>query len=170
MTKKPERDIPLGIGQELCALCDHVAYFWETPGEFERGVKFLSAGLRSIDDAVVFGYGEANQRVVEVLKKEGFDTQALIKDRRLTLIDGQEDEAKMLDTIGAAFKARIDQGVERIRLLGKVERAMKEAFTDAVKRVYFVAIFMSLLALLVTFAMPALALRTRSGPGGPPSE
>src|SRR5262249_43471253 len=37
-----DRDIPLGLGSELVALGDHIAYFWETEGEFDATAGFLA--------------------------------------------------------------------------------------------------------------------------------
>jgi len=46
--------------------------------------------------------------------------------------------------------------------VGKVEVAFKEAFTEAVRRVYLASILIALLALLVTLLVPALPLREQA--------
>ena len=53
--------------------------------------------------------------------------------------------------------------------IDKVGRGLKQAFTDATARVYFVGIFFALLGLLVTSRIPELPLRGGGGPP-PPSE
>ncbi len=70
-----------------------------------------------------------------------------------------------------AGKGLDDAEAKAISTVGKVGAAMKQAFTDAIVRVYFVAIFFALFGLLVTLLMPELPLR--GGPGRsppPPSE
>ncbi|HEY4224113.1 MAG TPA: hypothetical protein VGO62_22315, partial [Myxococcota bacterium] len=51
-----------------------------------------------------------------------------------------------------------------IATVDKVDAAMKESFTDAVKHVYMLAIFFALFALLAALPMPSLTLRKTGGP------
>lgn len=114
------KEIPLGISDALCSRCDHIAYFWESEEEFSRGVRFLSTGLRANDDAVVFGYEEANEKVLAVLKKEGVNVEYATKSGRLITLAGDKNSDVILSTIGSHFQQRISQGTKLIRLLGNI--------------------------------------------------
>lgn len=75
--------------------------------------------------------------------------------------------------LAGAKKGLDDAEAKAVATVGKIGAAMKQAFTDAIVRVYFVAIFFALFGLLVTLMLPELPLR--GGPGGgagrpPPSE
>ena len=64
----------------------------------------------------------------------------------------------------AGAKRGLDQAEQAaLSTVGRVGQALKESFTDAITRVYFVGIFFALLGLLVTLTLPELPLR---GPGG----
>ena len=45
--------VEFGIGGGKVPQTAHVAYFWETEGEFADGVRFLEAGLRGLDHCVI---------------------------------------------------------------------------------------------------------------------
>lgn len=115
-----KNEIPLGITDDLCTRCDHIAYFWESEEEFKRGVRFLSVGLRGNDDAVIFGYEEANERVLAVLKAEGVNVESAMKSGRLVTLAGDKNSDVMLSRIGDHFQQRISQGTKLIRLLGNI--------------------------------------------------
>jgi hypothetical protein len=112
--------VHLGIAGQTCSLCDHIAYFWETEEEFKRGVQFLVSGLGQHDDCVVFGYEEANAKVMRLLEQDGFDVAALRKSGRLVAISGDSKGELMLASIGTHFQRRLDQGTRLIRLLGNI--------------------------------------------------
>lgn len=114
------KEIPLGIRDEFCSLCDHVAYFWEAEEEFKRGVQFLSEGLRAKDDAVVFGYEEANEKVLRVLQDQGVDVKQEMESGRLVTLSGEKTGDAILSKIGNHFQQRIEQGTKLIRLLGNI--------------------------------------------------
>jgi EmrB/QacA subfamily drug resistance transporter len=64
-----------------------------------------------------------------------------------------------------AAKKGLDDGERTaVDAVDKMARALKEAFTDATARVYFIAIFFALAGLLVALFLPELPLR--GGPGG----
>jgi hypothetical protein len=117
---KLNKDIHLGIADQACSLCDHIAYFWEKEHEFARGVQFLVSGLRGNDDCVIFGYEEANAKVMRTLEQEGLDVEAHRKTGRLIQITGNETGDMMLSSIGSHFQDRIDRGTKLIRLLGNI--------------------------------------------------
>jgi hypothetical protein len=46
-----DKRIPLGLRDEYVAVGAHIAYFWETPGEFRDAVRFLEVGLERVSSA-----------------------------------------------------------------------------------------------------------------------
>jgi len=72
--------IALGITDDEVPLGSHLIHFWHTDSEFERGVRFLELG---IDDesqySVLFGHDEANERVLQTLRKAGRDLDRVIR-------------------------------------------------------------------------------------------
>jgi hypothetical protein len=114
------RDIRLGIGDEYVADGDHIAYFWETERDFEEAVGFLAVGLHRGEAGFVFGYEEANQKVLDCLEKRGFDTHQLIEMRHLHVLGGTPSGEALLANIGAAFDAVVAAGAPLIRLLGNL--------------------------------------------------
>ena len=119
-TKHRTGNIDLGLRDEKAKLGDHIAYFWENDGQFEEAVGFLLVGIRRGDHAVVFGHDEANEKVVELLRKKGLDTDHLQTSNRLTVITGGPTGERMLGTIGATFQEAVESGCECIRLLGNI--------------------------------------------------
>jgi hypothetical protein len=119
-TKHRAGNIDLGLRDEKVKLGDHIAYFWENDGQFEEAVGFLLVGIRRGDHAVVFGHDEANEKVVELLRKKGLDTDHLQTSNRLTVITGGPTGERMLGTIGSTFQEAVESGCECIRLLGNI--------------------------------------------------
>lgn len=112
--------IELGIGNERACSGDHIAFLWETPDEFAEGVGFLRRGVDAGDYAVIFGFREANEKVVAVLRENGVDIEALLTNGRLTIMTGTDNAAAMLAGIGASFRESVDKGAPLIRLLGNL--------------------------------------------------
>ncbi|HWP90604.1 MAG TPA: sigma 54-interacting transcriptional regulator [Thermodesulfobacteriota bacterium] len=112
--------VKLGIKDEHVPLHAHVAYFWETDKEFADAVGFLEAGLLGTDHCVIFGHDEANQAVFKILRKRGFDVEALQAKRRLTVLRGNSSGDAILQTIAATFEQAIAGGTPLVRLLGNI--------------------------------------------------
>ena len=112
--------IPLGLAEARVRPGEHIAYFWKSDQEFERGVDFLIAGLRDGDHTVVFGHPEANEKVCAVLKRRGFDPQALVGGGQLTILGPESTGDATLHRIGTVFQAALDRGTSLIRLLGNI--------------------------------------------------
>lgn len=115
-----EGTIELGLRGERVRLGDHIAYFWEREREFEEAVKFLSLGIRQGDHAVVFGHDDANEKVLQILRRNGLDTDHLRAVNRLSVIGGGPSGEEMLATIGANFQKAVEGGSRCIRLLGNI--------------------------------------------------
>ena len=99
---------------------DHIAYFWETPEEFDRGVQFLISGLAGEDHCVVFGHDDANERVLEVLKLDGVDVDGMKRQGRLTIAGSASTGDATLANLGVLFRQAVDGGAPMIRLLGNI--------------------------------------------------
>jgi hypothetical protein len=115
-----EKRIRLGINDEYAAAGDHIAYFWESDADFDRGVGFLAVGLVGRDTCFVFGYDEANDKVLASLRQRGLDADALRAQGRLQVLDGSETGEKMMGDIGAAFEKALKGGAPALRLLGNL--------------------------------------------------
>ena len=64
-------EIALGITDDQVALGNHLIHFWQNEEEFERGVRFLELGIENESQyCVLFGHDEANQQVLEILRKK----------------------------------------------------------------------------------------------------
>ncbi len=99
---------------------DHIAYFWETAQEFDRGVQFLVAGLAAEDHCVVFGHDDANERVLEVLQLDGVDVEGMKRRGRLTVAGNESTGDATLANLGSLFQRAVDNGAPLIRLLGNI--------------------------------------------------
>lgn len=112
--------IPLGLAHASVRPGEHIAYFWKSDREFERGVDFLIAGLPNGDHAVVFGHDEANEKVCAVMKRAGFDPLALVASGQLTILGPESTGEATLRRIAAVFQSALDRGTSLIRLLGNI--------------------------------------------------
>jgi hypothetical protein len=112
--------IPLGITPDEIPVGSHLVYFWETQEEFERGAQFLTKGLESTDFCVIFGHDEANCRVLQVLRDNGRDVEALVRSGRLTILTRELPAQETLAAIAAAFDRARRKGATLIRYLGNL--------------------------------------------------
>lgn len=117
---RAERTIDLGIHDLRGAPGDHIAYFWETDREFEAATGFLEKGILNGEHVVVFGFEDANDRVLEVLERKGVDWRALQKEERISVLGPESTGDLMLSRIGATFQKALDAGAPMIRLLGNI--------------------------------------------------
>lgn len=112
--------VDLGIGEETVTVGDHIAYFWDDEKEFDRGVDFLALGLRGNDHGIIFGHREANDKVLESLRRKGVPVDELIASGRVTVLGGASAGDLMLASIGGCFQSAVDEGCKLIRLLGNI--------------------------------------------------
>lgn len=116
-----EDKIALGITDDRVALGSHLVHFWQNDEEFERGVRFLDVGIENESQyCVLFGHDEANQRVLEVLRKKHSDLDRLIQEGRLVILRREGSAAETLANIEAAFAAAVRKGATAIRYLGNL--------------------------------------------------
>ena len=115
-----EPSLPLGLGDALVALGDHVAYLWESDQEFEATADFLAAGLARDEIAVLVGHEVANNRVLASLERRGLDPEGLGREDRLHVAPGALSGNAILRHLDDRIKAAVDRGVPAIRILGNV--------------------------------------------------
>ncbi|HUS18779.1 MAG TPA: MEDS domain-containing protein [Terriglobales bacterium] len=121
-TSFPQTTVRLGLGAHDAFVhkCDHIAYFWETEKEFAEAVGFIVEGLKNRDHCVIFGYEEANQKVLKYLNGRGFNVARLIAETRVTVLSAAQDGDATLASIGATFQEALTKGAKLIRLLGNI--------------------------------------------------
>jgi hypothetical protein len=113
--------VPFGIvPDEHVRVGDHIAYFWETDQEFDRGVDFLTPGLAGQDHCVIFGHDEANARVIHLLKREGIDVEGHERNGRLTIAGSESTGDATLARLATVFQSAVEGGAPLIRLLGNI--------------------------------------------------
>ena len=113
--------IALGITDDEVPLGSHLVHFWHTDDEFERGVRFLELG---VDDesqyCVLFGHDEANDRVLQILRKTGRDLDRVIREDRLVILRRESSAPATVASIDAAFSRAVGKGAMAIRYLGNL--------------------------------------------------
>jgi hypothetical protein len=114
-----KNQILLGITDDQVALGSHLIHFWQNDEEFERGVRFLEPAIANESQyCVLIGHDEANQRVLEVLRKTGGDLDRVLREGRLVIVGREFSASAMLASIDAAFADVVRKGATAIRCLG----------------------------------------------------
>ena len=112
--------IPVGITDDRVQLGSHLIYFWESDQDFERGVRFLYPGLGQGEHCVVFGHDEAIEKVLELVRAKGYNSQQLIRDMKLTVIRRRSSAQATLSDIGDVVQAAMRAGANAVRFLGNL--------------------------------------------------
>src|SRR6201984_3639395 len=113
--------IVLGITEDEVALGSHLIHFWQNEEEFQRGVRFLELGIENESQyCVLFGHDEANQDVLEILRKKYPDLDRVIQGGRLVILRREVSASETLANIEAAFAAAVTKGATAIRYLGNL--------------------------------------------------
>jgi MEDS: MEthanogen/methylotroph, DcmR Sensory domain len=113
--------IALGITDDQVALGSHLIHFWQNDEEFERGVRFLELGIEDESQScVLFGHEEANQQVLEVLRKRHPDLDRVIREGRLVILRREGSASETFAKIEAAFADAVRKGATAIRYLGNL--------------------------------------------------
>jgi hypothetical protein len=113
-----EPGLPLGIGDALVSLGDHLAYFWESERELEATADFLAAGLERDEIGVLVGHEVANRRILASLARRGLEPDRLGRGDRLQVSSGGPSGDAILRHLDDRIKAAVDHGVPAIRILG----------------------------------------------------
>jgi len=114
------RTIPVGITPDRVPLGSHLIYFWDGDEEFERGVRFLYPGLGKGEHCILFGHDEALERALDVLRKDGFDPDALIRNLDLSIIHRRLKAEETVSEIAAVLEGAMRAGASAVRFLGNL--------------------------------------------------
>jgi hypothetical protein len=114
------RDIPLGLGSELAAPGDHIAYFWESEVEFDATAGFLAAGLSLGEGCVLVGHDAANARLLESLERRGLSVRALTHEGQLQAASVSSSAGGLLLELDERIKDAVDRGMPIVRVLGNL--------------------------------------------------
>src|SRR5260370_15699417 len=113
-------DIALGITNDQVALGSHLIHFWQNEEEFLRGVRFLEPGIANESQyCVLVGHDEANQRVLEILRKTCGDLDRVLREGRLVILRRESSASATLANIDAAFAAAVRTRATAITYLCK---------------------------------------------------
>jgi MEDS: MEthanogen/methylotroph, DcmR Sensory domain len=113
--------IALGITEDEVPVGSHLLYPWRTEVEFECGVRFLELGIANESEyCVLFGHDEANQRVLEILRKKSGDLDRVVGQGRLVILRRNAPASATLTNIEAAFSTAVRKGAKAIRYLGNL--------------------------------------------------
>jgi DcmR-like sensory protein/putative zinc finger protein len=118
--EKPDRDIPLGLGTELAALGDHIAYFWESEREFEATAGFLATGASLGEACVLLGHDAANERLLASLERRGLSVPALMQERQLQVASVRSSADGLGLELDERLKDAVDRGMPAVRILGNL--------------------------------------------------
>jgi len=114
-------EIAPGITNDQVALGSHLIHFWQNEEEFDRGVRFLELGINNESEySLLFGHDEANQRVLEILRKKYPELDRVIQEGRLVILRREASASETLANIEAAFAAAVSKGATAIRYLGNL--------------------------------------------------
>jgi MEDS: MEthanogen/methylotroph, DcmR Sensory domain len=117
----PTDEIALGITDDQIALGSHLIHFWQNDEEFERGVRFLELGIANESQyCVLFGHDEANQKVLEILRKMCSDLDRVIQEGRLVILRRESSASVTLANIETVFADAVRKGASVIRYLGNL--------------------------------------------------
>ena len=116
--ERRERDVPLGIGHELAAIGDHIAYFCESERELDAAAGFLAAGASLGEACVLVGHDTANERMLASLERRGLSVGGLIQERRLQIASVGSSADGLLLEIDGRIKDAVHRGVPVVRILG----------------------------------------------------
>jgi len=111
--------IALGITEDYVSLGSHLIHFWKTEEEFESGVRFLQLGIENESEyCFLFGHDEANQRVLEALRKTTHNLDSVLGEGRLVVLRRDSSVSATLANIETLFGTVVRSGATAIRYLG----------------------------------------------------
>jgi MEDS: MEthanogen/methylotroph, DcmR Sensory domain/Putative zinc-finger len=114
------RNIPLGLGRELVAPGDHIAYFWESEHEFEATAGFLAAGASLGEACVLVGHDAAHERLLANLERRGLNVRTLMQERLLQVAAVRSSADGLLLEVDERIKDAIHRGMPVVRILGNL--------------------------------------------------
>lgn len=113
-------DAPLGLGGELAAAGDHIAYFWESEAEFEAIAGFVATGASLGEACVLVGHEAAHERVLEGLERRGLSVRELTDEGQLQVAPVRASADGLLLELGGRIKEAVHRGTPAVRILGNL--------------------------------------------------
>jgi hypothetical protein len=114
------RDIPLGIGRHAAATGDHIAFLWETEGEFMATSSFLASGLARDEACLLLGHEPANRRVLKGLTRLGMSARDVRRRDRLHVPAPATSSDAILAALDRHIKNAVERGLPGVRILGNL--------------------------------------------------
>jgi DcmR-like sensory protein len=114
------RDIPLGIGHNEAAAGDHIAFLWETEGEFMATSGYLASGLARDEACLLLGHEAANRRVLEGLARHGMGARDVRRRDRLQVASPATSSDALLAKLDRHIKSAVERGLPGVRILGNL--------------------------------------------------
>src|SRR5262245_29418177 len=114
------RDVPLGLGSELAAVGDHIAYFWESEHEFDAIAGFLAAGASLGEACVLIGHDAAHKRMLAGLAGHDLNVGDHMKDRQLHVASVRASAEELLIEVDQRIKDAVHRGMPTVRILGNL--------------------------------------------------
>jgi anti-sigma factor RsiW len=114
------RDIPLGLGSELAAPGDHIAYFWESEREFEAIAGFLAAGASLGEACLLVGHDAAHERLLASLERRGLSVGALMREHQLRIASVRSSAEELLADLDEGIKEAVHRGTPAVRIVGNL--------------------------------------------------
>ena len=118
LRRKSHQQVTLGIGDDSVFVGDHIAYFYETPQEFERAFGFVDVGLRGDDHCVIFGIEEDTDRAIEAVRGRGWKPEELIAAGRLSVLRPCATCEETVAHVSQHFEKVLAGGAPFIRFIG----------------------------------------------------
>ena len=112
--------IPLGLGNELAAPGDHLAYFWDSEQDFTATIGFIAAGVAEGEACLLLGHEEANDHLGAAARRAGLDTAVLRREGRLRFASGMRSADDLLELIDEQINIAVDRGAPLVRILGNL--------------------------------------------------
>ena len=118
LDRKARPQIELGLHDEMVALGDHLAMFYETDEEFAAAIGFIEAGLRGEDHGVLFGVPSDTDRMIALLQRNGWDVAGAIDAGRLSVLRPEPTCETTVASVSTHFQQVLAAGAPLIRFLG----------------------------------------------------
>ena len=116
--ERRDRDIPLGLGSDVAALGDHIAYFCESERELDATAGFLATGASAGEACVLVGHDVANERVLAGLERLGLSVGALLQEGQLQVASVRASAHGLLLELDGRIKDAVHRGMPTVRILG----------------------------------------------------
>jgi len=116
--EKRVRDVPLGLGSQVAALGDHIAYFCESEREFDATAGFLAAGASAGEACVLIGHDATNERLLASLERRGLSVGSLMQEHQLQVASVRSSADALLLELDERIKDAVHRGMPTVRILG----------------------------------------------------